>query len=83
MESASMEKDDLGRYIVEISESAAISVEQIEDEITLVIASVVGVHIQVTAAQALQLSRALAAAAANAIAEAGGSLDENTQLKSG
>lgn len=59
----------LGRYIIEINESAAITVEQIEDEITVAIASVVGVDFQVTAAQALDLSRALAAAAANAVAE--------------
>jgi hypothetical protein len=39
-----MEKDDLGRYVVELNESAAIIVEQIEDEITVVIASVVGVN---------------------------------------
>jgi hypothetical protein len=55
----SMKKDDLGRYVVELNESAAIIVEQIEDEITIVIASVVGVNFQVTAAQALELSRAL------------------------
>lgn len=61
-----MEKDDLGRYVVELNESAAIIVEQIEDEITVAIASVVGVDFQVTAAQALKLSRALAAAAAAA-----------------
>jgi len=65
MKSMSMEKDDLGRYVVELNESAAIIVEQIEDEITVVIASVVGVNFQVTAAQALELSRALAAAAAS------------------
>jgi hypothetical protein len=41
----SMEKDDLGRYVVELNESAAIIVEQIEDEITVVIASVVGVNL--------------------------------------
>ncbi|MCK1517127.1 hypothetical protein IVB22_32415 [Bradyrhizobium sp. 190] len=51
---------------IEIDESAAIAIEQIEDEITIVIASVVGVHFQVTADQALALSRALAVAAANA-----------------
>jgi hypothetical protein len=55
----------LGRYVVELNESAAIIVEQIEDEITVVIASVVGVNFQVTAAQALELYRALAAAAAS------------------
>ena len=62
MKALSMEKDDLGRYVVELNESAAIIVEQIEDEITVVIASVVGVNFLVTAAQALELSRALAAA---------------------
>ena len=51
---------------IEIDESAAIGVEQIEDEITIVIASVVGVHFQVTADQAIELSRALAVAAGNA-----------------
>ena len=65
MKGLSMEKDDLGRYVVELNESAAIIVEQIEDEITVVIASVVGVNFQITAAQALELSRALAAAAAS------------------
>jgi hypothetical protein len=53
MKSMSMEKDDLGRYVVELNESAAVIVEQIEDEITAVIASLVGVNFQVTAAQAL------------------------------
>jgi hypothetical protein len=51
---------------IEISESAAITVEQIDDEITVAIASVVCVHFQVTADQALKLSRALAVAADNA-----------------
>jgi hypothetical protein len=51
---------------IEISESAAIAVEQIDDEITVAIASVVGVHFQITADQALKLSRALAVAAENA-----------------
>ncbi|MCK1445861.1 hypothetical protein IVB34_22050 [Bradyrhizobium sp. 2] len=51
---------------IELNESAAICVEQIDDEITVAIASVVGVHFQVTADQALELSRALAVAAANA-----------------
>jgi hypothetical protein len=36
----------------------------------------VGVHFQVTADQALELSRALAAAAANAMTEVGASIDE-------
>jgi hypothetical protein len=70
MESVSMEKDDLGCYIIEINESAAITVEQIENEITVTIASIVGVEFQLTAAQAPELSRALAAAAANATTEA-------------
>jgi hypothetical protein len=64
MKGLSMEKDDLGRYVVELNESAAIIVEQIEDEITVTIASVVGVDFQLSAAQALELSHALAAAAA-------------------
>jgi hypothetical protein len=51
---------------IEISETAAIAVEQIDEEITVAIASVVGVHFQVTADQALRLSRALAVAAENA-----------------
>ena len=69
MKSMSMEEDDLGRYVVELNESAAITVDQIEDEITVIIASVVGVDFQLSAAQALELSRALAAAATNATAE--------------
>ncbi|MGY3622198.1 hypothetical protein [Bradyrhizobium sp. USDA 10063] len=51
---------------IEIDDSAAITVEQLEDEITVSIASVVGVHFQVTVDQALKLSRALAVAAAKA-----------------
>ncbi|MDA9405911.1 MULTISPECIES: hypothetical protein [unclassified Bradyrhizobium] len=51
---------------IEIDESAAIAVEQIDDEITVAIASAVGVHFQLTAKQALRLSRALAVAAENA-----------------
>jgi hypothetical protein len=31
-----MEKDDLGRYVVEINDSTAIAVEQVDDEITIV-----------------------------------------------
>ena len=69
METVPMEKDELGRHVVELSETAAVLVEQIEDEITVVIASTVNVHFEVTADQAIQLSRALVAAAANAIAE--------------
>lgn len=51
---------------IELSESTAIAVEQIDDEITVVIASVIGVHFELTAQQALRLSRALAVAAENA-----------------
>jgi hypothetical protein len=51
---------------IELNESAAICVEQIDDEITVAIASVVGVHFELTADQALKLSRALAVAAENA-----------------
>ncbi|WFU14682.1 hypothetical protein [Bradyrhizobium sp. CB3481] len=59
--------DDLSRVaVIEIDESAAIIIEQIDDEITLSIASVVGVHFQVTAEQALKLSEALVIAAENA-----------------
>jgi hypothetical protein len=65
-----------GRYVIKLNETAAVLVEQIQDEITVVIASVVNVHFEVTAEQALQLSRALAAAAANAVAEGGVSIDE-------
>ena len=64
-----MAKESDGRGLVdeiEIGESAAITVEQIDDEITVAIASVVCVHFQVTADQALKLSRALAVAADNA-----------------
>ena len=61
-----MDKDDLGRYVIELNELAPIIVEQIDDEITVAIASVVGVDFHVTAAQARELSRALAAAAAAA-----------------
>jgi hypothetical protein len=67
MEGVSMEKDDLGRYVVELNESAAIIVEQVEDEINIIVVSVVGVDFQLTAAHALDLSRALAAAAADAV----------------
>ena len=51
---------------IEIGESAAIAVEQMDDEITVAIASVVCVHFQLTADQALKLCRALAMAAENA-----------------
>lgn len=61
------ELDVFGRVEeIEIDESAAITVEQIDDEITVAIASVVRIHFQVTADQALKLSRALAVAAENA-----------------
>lgn len=46
--------------------SAAIAVEQIDDEITVAIEGVVGVHFQVTSEQALKISNALTAAAKNA-----------------
>lgn len=62
-----MANDYPGRIAeIELNESAAICVEQIEDEITISVASVVGVHFQVTADQALELSQALAVAAENA-----------------
>ncbi|MGR4927240.1 hypothetical protein ACIPUD_10565 [Bradyrhizobium sp. CAR08] len=51
---------------IEIHESAAIIVEQIDDEITVAVASIVSINFQVTADQALKLSRALAVAAENA-----------------
>ncbi|MDA9473289.1 hypothetical protein XI03_01810 [Bradyrhizobium sp. CCBAU 65884] len=51
---------------IEIDKSAAIIVEQIDDEISITIASVVGVHLQVTAGQARELSRSLVVAAENA-----------------
>lgn len=60
-----MEKDGLGRFVIELNESAAIIVEQVEDEINVIVASVVGVDFQLTAGQAIELSRALAEAAAN------------------
>lgn len=69
MESVAManDPDDLGCIAeIEIDKSAAIIVEQIDDEITIAIASVVGVHFEVTADQALKLSQALAVAAENA-----------------
>jgi hypothetical protein len=50
---------------IELAETAAIVVEQVKDEITIVIASVVCSHFRVTADQAMELSRALAAAAEN------------------
>ncbi|SDC05821.1 hypothetical protein SAMN05216337_1001147 [Bradyrhizobium brasilense] len=61
-----VEQDEDGRYIVELDESAAITVEQIQDEITVTIASIVGVDFQVTADQALKLSRVFAIVAAKA-----------------
>lgn len=62
-----MANDYPGRIAeIELNESAAICVEQIDDEITVAIASVVGVHFELTADQALKLSRALAVAAENA-----------------
>ncbi|MCP1765403.1 hypothetical protein [Bradyrhizobium japonicum] len=43
------EQDDYPGQIarIELDESAAICIEQIDDEITIAIASVVGVHLQV------------------------------------
>ncbi|MCP3405643.1 hypothetical protein [Bradyrhizobium sp. CCGB01] len=59
--------DGLGRVAeIEIDKSAAILVEQIDGEITVAIASVVSVYLQLTADQARKLSRALAVAAKNA-----------------
>jgi hypothetical protein len=64
--------------VVELNETAAVLVEQIEDEITVVIASTVNVHFELTAEQVLQLSRAFAAAA-NAIEAASASTDAQWQ----
>lgn len=62
-----MANDYPGRIAeIELNESAAICVEQIDEEITISIASVVGVHFELTADQALKLSRALAVASENA-----------------
>lgn len=62
-----MANDYPGRIAeIELNESAAICVEQIDEEITVSIASVVGVHFELTADQALKLSQALAIAAENA-----------------
>jgi hypothetical protein len=66
MESDQWRRTASGRYVVELNESAAILVEQIQEEITIVIAKFVNVHFEITAEQALQLSRAFAAAAAAA-----------------
>jgi hypothetical protein len=61
------ELDVFGRIEeIAINESAAIAVEQIDDEITVAIAGVVCVHFQVTSDEAFKLSRALAVAAENA-----------------
>ncbi|MGY3347187.1 MULTISPECIES: hypothetical protein [unclassified Bradyrhizobium] len=51
---------------IEIDKSAAIIIEQMDDEISIAIASVVGAHLQVTPGQARELSRSLAVAAENA-----------------
>ncbi|MDA9473457.1 hypothetical protein XI03_02810 [Bradyrhizobium sp. CCBAU 65884] len=51
---------------IEIDKSAAILVEQMDDEISIAIAGVVGVQLQVTPWQARELSRSLAVAAENA-----------------
>ena len=69
-----MEKDEDGRYVIELNKTAAVLVEQVDEEITVVIASTASVYFEVTAEQALQPSRALAAAAADAAA-AGASND--------
>ncbi|MFX8235024.1 hypothetical protein ABTL20_20490, partial [Acinetobacter baumannii] len=61
------ELNALGRVDeIEIDETAAVIVEQIEDEITVSIASVVSVYLQLTPEQAIKLSRALAVAAERA-----------------
>ena len=61
------ELNALGRVdAIEIDETAAVIVEQIEDEITVSIASVVSVYLQLTPEQAIKLSRALAVAAERA-----------------
>jgi hypothetical protein len=51
---------------IEIDETAAIAVEQVDDEITVAIAGIVCVHFELMADQALKLSCALAVAAENA-----------------
>ncbi|MGJ5120973.1 hypothetical protein [Bradyrhizobium oligotrophicum] len=51
---------------IEIDDSAAVMVEQIDEEITVSIASVVSVNFQLTPEQAMKLSRALAVAADSA-----------------
>nr|WP_041757272.1 hypothetical protein [Bradyrhizobium sp. ORS 278] len=51
---------------IEIEESAAVVVEQIDEEITVSIASVVSVNFQLTPEQTMELSRALAIAAEKA-----------------
>jgi len=51
---------------IEIHETATIAVEQTDDEITVALSGVFNVHFELTADQALKLSRALAAAAENA-----------------
>jgi len=51
---------------IEIGDSAGIAVEQIDDEITVSIASVISVHFQVTPDQAVKPSKPLAVAAGNA-----------------
>jgi hypothetical protein len=63
-----MVKDEGGRYVVDLSESAAIIVEQIEAEITVTTSSIVGVDFQETVDKAMDLSRALTAAGKNASA---------------
>jgi hypothetical protein len=51
---------------VELNESAVIDIEQIDEEITFVVAGIVCVNFELTADQALKLSKALAVAGENA-----------------
>ncbi|MDD1522418.1 MULTISPECIES: hypothetical protein [Bradyrhizobium] len=51
---------------IKIDKTAAVIVQQMDDEISIAIVSVVGAQFQVTAGQARELSRSLAVAAENA-----------------
>ncbi|WP_183714747.1 hypothetical protein [Bradyrhizobium sp. ERR14] len=51
---------------IEIDKTAAVIVEQMDDEVTIAIVSVVGFQFQVTAGHARESSRSLAVAAENA-----------------
>jgi len=51
---------------IELDETTAVTVEQVDDEIIVAIAGIVCVHFLITADQALKLSGALALAAENA-----------------